>query len=130
MSSEDIAAAATRSSDAVGSCDAMDDSLPGCSSDADDVETLRKQESGFTDKMETHIMCRTEGTEEPAHDAEAPQGDRGVLDAIEDIVAMQGTRRHGDDSIQTVDITVDSGAAEVLVQPIFVAVHTIRSSAG
>lgn len=95
-----------------GSLDAIDDSLPGCSSEP--VESAGIQ------------RLSTDSTEEEDEGAHVGGGDDttntgcAVLDAIEDISPPQ-----------TVQITVDSGAAEAVAPPTAQAsTYKVKSSPG
>lgn len=60
----------------------------------------------------------------------SPYFEWGVLDAIEDIMTVRGVNGQDLDAMQTVDIAVDTGAAEVVAPSTFAPAYAIRASAG
>lgn len=52
----------------------------------------------------------------------------GFLDSIEDLMTVQDMGDRSIDALQTVDITVDSGAAEVVAPPSFAPDSSVKAS--
>lgn len=106
-----------------------------CESDVGDNQTTSWQASRGTDDGISNDTKRKEPHDEGDNTNPNAQYARHAmvwseLDAIDDIMTLQDARADKGGVAKTIDITVDSGAAEVVAPPMFAAEYITRASKG